>query len=120
MGALASLGCPESARKTVSTVRAATKGSFAVNRILALGQRWTSGPTTLAVRVLKPAGMSRPRGVFTKRSRRCLQRPDRNEWLPRRKRKRTGYLQGAARESFGGCAENSVRRHPRVPGSHGL
>jgi len=36
MGALASLGSPENARKAVSTVRAATKGSFAVNTILAL------------------------------------------------------------------------------------
>jgi nitronate monooxygenase len=36
MGALASIGNPENARKTVSTVRAATKGSFAVNAILAL------------------------------------------------------------------------------------
>jgi len=36
MGALASLGSPENARKTVSMVRGATKGSFAVNTILAL------------------------------------------------------------------------------------
>jgi nitronate monooxygenase len=36
MGALASLGNPENARNAVSKVRAATKGSFAVNIILAL------------------------------------------------------------------------------------
>lgn len=36
MGALSSLGGPDNARKAVATVRAATKGSFAVNTILAL------------------------------------------------------------------------------------
>ncbi len=36
MGALSALGSPESARKAVSMVRAATKGSFAVNTIVAL------------------------------------------------------------------------------------
>jgi len=47
MGALASIGSPENARKTVSRVRAATKGSFAVNTILALqsgdGLAWLNG-----------------------------------------------------------------------------
>jgi nitronate monooxygenase len=77
MGALSSLGGPDNARKAVATVRAATKGSFAVNTILALqtgdGLTWLHAVLDAgAPAVQKPRRRCTPVAVSSRPSRwRC-------------------------------------------------
>ena len=173
MGALASIGSPENARKTVSRVRAATKGSFAVNTILALqsgdGLAWLNGvleagapavqfswgmPSRDAVAAIRAAGarwgvqvagpegaraaldlgadylvcqgteagghVQATRGLYETLPLVLAEAGQKPVVASGGDRERSRYLQSVTRRRFGGCAGNSVRRHPRVSGSRGL